>query len=90
MRLADIDLRSRLERIFKKRTRSAREENGDLLQSACANAGGSLLVLLYLLEGNTDPLFQLGLAHRQHLAAHANAQTSVLVDGVRRLSTHRE
>jgi hypothetical protein len=53
----------------------------DLLQPARSDAVGALLVFLHLLEGETEPIGQLLLAHCKHHAAHAHPTANMLVDG---------
>jgi hypothetical protein len=49
------------------------QDMGDLLQTARADAVGTLLVLLYLLEGQAQGVAQFFLTHVQHHPAHAHA-----------------
>jgi hypothetical protein len=58
---------------------------GDLLQPARPDAVRAFLVFLDLLEGKTECVAQLLLAHCEHHAAHAHPAANVSVDGVRGL-----
>ena len=62
---------------------------GDLLQPAGPDAGGAFLIFLHLLEGETEPIGQLLLAHCQHLAAHAHPGADVVVGGDRGLLSRK-
>jgi hypothetical protein len=51
----------------------------------CSRLALTRFVLLHVLEGQGDSFSELGLAHRQYLAAHANAVADVLVREIQRL-----
>ena len=65
-------------------------ECGDLLQPARADAVGALLVFLHLLEGQTERVAELFLAHAQHHPAHAHAAAHMLVDRIGGLLRHND
>ena len=56
---------------------------GNLLQAAGADPVRALLVLLDLLERDAEGVPETFLAHPDHHAAHPDAGTDVLVDGIR-------
>jgi hypothetical protein len=61
---------------------------GYVLQPAGANAVGSLLIFLNLLERQSKRVRKIGLAHFEHQAAHPHAAADMPVDGVKNASRH--
>src|SRR6266566_8706028 len=64
------------------------EDFRDLLDAAGADPIGTFLVFLNLLEGETQGLAELLLAHSQHDAAHAHATADIFVNRVGRFGRH--
>src|SRR6202050_5337601 len=63
---------------------------GDLLNAACADAIGPLLVLLHLLESEAERFAEFFLAHAEHDATHAHATADIFVNRVGRFGRHRQ
>jgi hypothetical protein len=61
---------------------------GYVLQPAGANAVGSLLIFLNLLERQSKRVRKIGLAHFEHQTAHPHAAADMPVDGVKNASRH--
>jgi hypothetical protein len=82
-----LHCRSRLARrsVEEKRNRHLKDLR-NVLQPARANAIGSLLIFLNLLERQSKPVRKVGLAHFEHQAAHAHAAANMLVDGIKTVS----
>src|SRR6266404_5553074 len=61
---------------------------GDLLDAACSDPVGAFLVLLNLLEGETQSFAKLLLAHAEHDPAHAHTTADIFVNRVGRFGRH--
>src|SRR5450759_5436114 len=61
---------------------------GDLLDAACTDPVGALLVFLNLLEGEAQCFAELLLAHAQHDAAHAHTTADIFVNRVGLFDRH--
>ena len=75
-------------RAFEEERHRNLQDVGDLLQPAGADAVGAFFVFLHLLEGQTERVAELFLAHAEHHSPHPYAAADVLVDGVRGLFRH--
>ena len=69
-------------RALKKERYRDLQDMGNLLQPAGADAVGALFVFLDLLEGQSQRVAKLLLAHAVHHAAHTDPAPHVLVDGI--------
>src|SRR5262249_13322573 len=73
---------------FEKEGHRYLQNAGNLLQPACPDPIGPLLVFLYLLKREPERVAELFLAHRQHHPPHSNPAPNVFIDGIGSLLGH--